>query len=146
MLSSSIKFPRDTISNLITEFSSSNYCKLQHLVFFTSMCGSRKYPYHPHRGSRKFQGVEGCERGKCLKGRGYIKSFFLPEGLKCDRMKHLRTFPIGNQEKLKILSVEINVRFLVIYFALLFRRRTTHIELRDTTEQYVRREVKQNGC
>ena len=30
------------------------------------MCGSRKYLFlpPPHRGSWKFQGVEGCERGK----------------------------------------------------------------------------------
>ena len=61
------------------------------------MCGSRKYPYPPHGGSRKFQGVEGCERGEFPKGRGYMKSFFFPEGLKCDRMKRLRTFPIDSR-------------------------------------------------
>ena len=40
--------------------------------------------------------------------------------------KHLCTFPIdsGNQEKQKVLSVEIEVRFLVIYFLLLLRRQT----------------------
>ena len=41
-----------------------------------------------HRGSRKFQGVEGCERGKFLKLRGVYRELFFPEGLKCDRIKH----------------------------------------------------------
>ena len=40
----------------------------------------------PHGGSRKFQGVEGCERGKLPKGRGVYKELFFPEGLKCDRI------------------------------------------------------------
>ena len=75
------------------------------------MCGSRKYPYPPpHGGSRKFQGVEGCERGKSPKGKGVYKELFFPEGWKCDRIKHLRhTFILiqGNQNTLKILSVEI---------------------------------------
>ena len=53
--------------------------------------------------------------------------------------KHLRIFPIdsGNQEKRKVLSVEIDVRFLVIYFLLLFRRQTTHTGLRYTSEYHV---------
>ena len=48
--------------------------------------------------------------------------------------KHLRIFPIdsGKQEKRKVLSVEIDVGFLVIYFLLLFRHQTTHTALRDT--------------
>ena len=74
------------------------------------MCGSRKYPYSPHRGSRKFQGVEGCERVKSPKGKGVYKELFFQEGLKCDQMKHLRHNFIliqGNPETLKILSVEI---------------------------------------
>ena len=74
------------------------------------LCDSRKYPYSPHGGSRKFQGVEGCERGKSPKGKGVYKELFFPEGLKCDRIKHLRhTFILiqGNKETLKILSVEI---------------------------------------
>ena len=45
-----------------------------------TLCGSRKYPYPPHGGSRKFQGVEGCERGKPLKGKGVHKLLFFPEG------------------------------------------------------------------
>ena len=53
------------------------------------LCGSRKYPYPPHGGSRKFQGVEGCERGKSPKGKGVCKELFFPEGWKCDRIKHL---------------------------------------------------------
>ena len=64
----------------------------------------------PHGGSRKFQGVEGCERGKSPKGKGVYKELFFPEGWKCDRIKHLRhTFILiqGNQKTLKILSVEI---------------------------------------
>ena len=38
--------------------------------------------------------------------------------------KHLRIFPIdsGTQEKRKVLSIEIDVGFLVIYFLLLFQR------------------------
>lgn len=61
--------------------------------------------------------------------------------------KHLRTFPIdsGNQEKRKVIFIEIEVRFLVIYFLLLFRCQTTHVALRDTSEQHVRHQVKQNG-
>ena len=41
--------------------------------------------------------------------------------------KHLRTFPIasGNQEKQKFLSIEIDVKFLVIHFLLLFWYQTT---------------------
>ena len=42
--------------------------------------------------------------------------------------KHLvRTFPIasGNQEKQKVLSIEIDVKFIVIHFQLLFRHQTT---------------------
>ena len=61
--------------------------------------------------------------------------------------KHLRIFPIdsGNQEKRKVLSVEIDVGFLVTYFLLLFQRQTTHTTLRHTSEQHVQRRVKQNG-
>ena len=62
--------------------------------------------------------------------------------------KHLRIFPIdsGKQEKRKVLSVEIDVGFLVICcFLLLFRRQTTHTALRHTSEFHVRRGVKQNG-
>ena len=60
----------------------------------TIMCGSRKYhiPPYPHGGSWKFQGVEGYERGKFPKGRRVHKElFFSPDGLKCDRIKHLST-------------------------------------------------------
>ena len=42
--------------------------------------------------------------------------------------EHLRIFPIlirGSQEKPKVLSVEIDVGFLVIYFLLLSRRQMT---------------------
>ena len=61
--------------------------------------------------------------------------------------KHLHIFPIdsGNQGKRKVLSVEIDVGFLVIYFLLLFRRQTTHTALRHTSEYHVQRPVKQNG-
>ena len=61
--------------------------------------------------------------------------------------KHLCIFPIdsGNQEKRKVLSVEIDVGFLVTYFLLLFQRQTTHTPLRHTSEQHVQRRVKQNG-
>jgi len=49
------------------------------------MCGSRKYPYPPpHRGSQKFRGVGGSERGKCPKGRGATQRVFFPVGVKCD--------------------------------------------------------------
>ena len=76
------------------------------------MCGSRKYPY-PHGGSRNFLGVGGSKRDKFPKGRGVHK-----EGLKCDRINTYVFFPIdsGNQEKRKVLSVEIDVGFLLIYF------------------------------
>ena len=69
----------------------------------------QKISIPPHGGSRKFQGVEGCERGKSLKGKGVYKELFFPEGWKCDRIKHLRHFILihGNQKTLKILSVEI---------------------------------------
>ena len=61
--------------------------------------------------------------------------------------KPLCIFPIdsGNQEKRKVLSAEIDVGFLVIYFVLLFRRQTTHKALRHTSERHVRGRVKQNG-
>lgn len=61
--------------------------------------------------------------------------------------KHVPTFPIdsGNQEKWKVLSVEIDARFLVICFLLLFRRQTTHVALRHTSERHVRCQVKRNG-
>ena len=64
----------------------------------------------PHGGSRKFQGVEGCGEGTFPKGREVYKELFFPEGLKCDRIKHIRhtLFLIQRiQETLKILSVEI---------------------------------------
>ena len=46
------------------------------------MCGSRKYPYPPHGGSRKFQGVGGSESDKFPKGRGVTQTVFFPGGLK----------------------------------------------------------------
>ena len=48
--------------------------------------------------------------------------------------QHLRTFPIdsGNKEKRKVLSVEIDVKVLVIYFLSLFRRQMIHRALRHT--------------
>lgn len=61
--------------------------------------------------------------------------------------KHLRTFLIdsGNQEIQRVLSVETDVKFLVIHFPLLFRHKTTHRALRHTSEQHVRCRAKQNG-
>ena len=61
--------------------------------------------------------------------------------------KHLRIFSIdsGNQEKRKVLSVKIDVGFLVTYFLLLFRRQTTLTALRHTSERHVQGRVKQNG-
>ena len=110
------------------------------------MCGSRKYPYPPHGGSRNFLGVGGSKRDKFLKGRGVHKEFFFPEGLKCDRMNTYVFFQLirGSQEKPKVLSVEIDVGFLVIYFLLLSRRQMTRTAPRHTSE-HVRRRVKQNG-
>ena len=110
----------------------------------SSMCGSRKYPYPPHGGSRNFLGVGGSKRDKFLKGRGVHKEFFFPEGLKCDRMNTYVFFQLirGNQEKPKVLSVEIDVGFLVIYFLLLSRRQMTRTAPRHTSE-HVRRRVKQ---
>ena len=109
------------------------------------MCGSRKYPYPPHGGSRNFLGVGGSKRDKFLKGRGVHKEFFFPEGLKCDRMNTYVFFQLirGSQEKPKVLSVEIDVGFLVIYFLLLSRRQMTRTAPRHTSE-HVRRRVKQN--
>ena len=110
------------------------------------LCGSRKYPYPPHGGSRNFLGVGGSKRDKFLKGRGVHKEFFFPEGLKCDRMNTYVFFQLirGSQEKPKVLSVEIDVGFLVIYFLLLSRRQMTRTAPRHTSE-HVRRRVKQNG-
>ena len=109
------------------------------------LCGSRKYPYPPHGGSRNFLGVGGSKRDKFLKGRGVHKEFFFPEGLKCDRMNTYVFFQLirGSQEKPKVLSVEIDVGFLVIYFLLLSRRQMTRTAPRHTSE-HVRRRVKQN--
>ena len=56
------------------------------------MCGSRKYPYPPQGGSRKFQGVEGCERGKFPKGRGYIKSSYFSRGFEMRSNRTLTHF------------------------------------------------------
>ena len=104
------------------------------------LCDSIKYPYLPHGGSWKFLGVGGSNGDKFPKGRGVHKEFFFPGGLKCDRKKHLRTFLIdsGNQEKQRVLSVETDVKYLVIHFPLLFRHKTTHRALRHTSEQHVR--------
>ena len=51
-------------------------------LFFPQMCGSRKYPYPPHGGSRKFRGVGGSENDKFPKGRGVTQTVFFPGGLK----------------------------------------------------------------
>ena len=51
-----------------------------------AMCGSRKYPYPPHGGSRNFLGVGGSKKDKFPKGRGVHLEFFFPEGLKCDQI------------------------------------------------------------
>jgi len=58
------------------------------------MCDSRKYPYPPHGGSRKFLGVWGSKGDKFPKGRGVHKEFFFPEGLKCDRINTYALFPL----------------------------------------------------
>ena len=77
------------------------------------MCGSRKYPYSPlpptegHGNSKTQRGVK---EANFQRGGGVYKELFFPEGLKCDRIKHLQhTFfwIQGNQETLNILSVEI---------------------------------------
>ena len=104
------------------------------------MCGSRKYPYPPpHGGSRNFLGVGGSKKDKFPKGRGVHKELFFPEGLKCDRIKTYVFFPIdsGNKEKRKVLSMERDVGFLLIYFLLLFRRQTTHTALRHTSKYHI---------
>ena len=46
------------------------------------LCGSRKYPYPPHGGSRKFRGVGGSENDKFPKGRGVTQTGFFTGGLK----------------------------------------------------------------
>ena len=96
-------------------------------------------PSPPHGGSWNFLGVGGSKRDKFPKGRGVHKEFLFPEGLKCDRINTYVFFPIdsGNQKKRKVLSVEIDVGFLVIYFLLLFRRQTTHTALRHTSKYHV---------
>ena len=106
----------------------------------------QKISIPPHGGSRKFLGVGASKRDKFLKGRGVHKEFFFPEGLKCDRMNTYVFFQLirGSQEKPKVLSVEIDVGFLVIYFLLLSRRQMTRTAPRHTSE-HVRRRVKQNG-
>ena len=82
----------------------------------------------------EFPRGRGSKRDKFPKGRGVHKELFFPEGLKCDRNEHLRIFPIdsGSQEKPKVLSVEIDVGFLVIYFLLLSRRQMTRTAPRHT--------------
>ena len=71
-------------------------CNILFIVWFQKISIPPLPP--PHGGSRKFRGVEGCERGKFPEGEeGYIKNFFFPEGLKCDQIKHLRTFPIDSR-------------------------------------------------
>ena len=52
------------------------------LVIKVPMCGSRKYPYPPHGGSRKFRGVGGSENDKFPKGRGVTQTGFFTGGLK----------------------------------------------------------------
>ena len=54
----------------------------------------------PHGGSRKFQGVEGCERGTFPKGKGVNKELFFPEGLKYDKKNAYVLFQLiqGSQE------------------------------------------------
>ena len=95
------------------------------LVAKSAMCGSRKrisIPPSPlHGGSRNFLGVGGSKRDKFPKGRGVHKEFFFPEGLKCDRINTYVFFPIdsGNQEKRKVLSMEIDLGFLVILFSII---------------------------
>ena len=54
----------------------------QALISISTMCGSRKYPYPPHGGSRKFRGVGGSENDKFPKGRGVTPTVFFPGGLK----------------------------------------------------------------
>ena len=129
-----------SVVNLNNLYNRSCFCK-QHMVskFYCIMCGSRKYPYPPHGGSRNFLGVGGSKKDKFPKGRGVHKEFFFPEGLKCERINTYVFFPIdsANQEKRKVLSVEIDVGFLVIYFLLLFRRQTTHTALRHTSKYHV---------
>ena len=50
--------------------------------------------------------------------------------------KHLCTFPIasGNQEKQKVISIEIDVKFLLIDFLLLFWHQTTQSTDRGTPQ------------
>ena len=97
----------------------------------------------PHGGSRNFLGVGGSKRDKFPKGRGVHKEFFFQEGLKCDRINTYVFFPIdsGNQEKRKVLSVEIDVGFLVYYYSGTRR----HIQHWGTPKYHIRRWVKQNG-
>ena len=62
--------------------------------------------------------------------------------------KHLRTFPIasGNQEKQKVLSIEIDVKFLLPEYIFYYHSGTRrHRALRHTSEQHVRCRVQQNG-
>jgi len=59
-----------------------------------ALCDSRKYPYPPHGGSRKFLGVWGSKGDKFPKGRGVHKEFFFPEGLKCDQINTYVLFPL----------------------------------------------------
>jgi len=49
--------------------------------------------------------------------------------------EHLRNFPIasGNQEKQKVLSIEIDIKFIVIHILLLFWHQTT-----QSTEAHLR--------
>ena len=67
------------VLTLISYFSARlRFCNLAFLI----LCGSRKYPYPPHGGSRKFRGVGGSENDKFPKGRGVTQTGFFTGGLK----------------------------------------------------------------
>ena len=90
------------------------------------MCGSRKYSYPPTEGHGNSEGVGASKRGKFPKGKGATQRV-LCSGCEMRLNEHYRTFPIdsGNQTNRNVPSVEINVRFFVIYFPFFFRRCTT---------------------
>ena len=84
-------------------------------------------PPPAHRGSQKSGGVWGSERVKFLKGRGVLKGFFPVAEMRLNECyDHTLLIDSGNQTNRNApSSVEINVRFFVIYFPFFFRHRTT---------------------
>ena len=112
------------------------------------MCGSRKYPYPPHGGSRKFRGVGGSKNDKFPKGRGVTQTGFFYRGFEIvlKICKTNNTYVLSRlPNQLKLWLVEMIKDWFLYIFRYLFPLWMENSALPSSMLDFRRSKNNQNG-